>query len=62
MRDHTVRGKKLLLAYPCMITQLCLAVEVLELPGIDEFLKAMRTTDLGLIRDGTNFLDRQHNK
>lgn len=38
IRDYAFGGKKELLAYPCMIIQLCLATRVLEFPGIDEIL------------------------
>lgn len=45
-----------------MITQKCLAVGVLELPGIDKMIEAMRTTDLEMIRDEENPLSRRHNR
>lgn len=32
LRDWVVGGERSLLAYPCMITQICLAAGVLELP------------------------------
>lgn len=59
IRDHVVGGKKALLAYPSMITQICLVVGVLELPGIDEMIEDRRTTYLGLIRDAANQLGQQ---
>lgn len=58
MRDRAISGEKLVLEYPCMITQLCLAIGVKELWGIDEMIKATNTTDLGLIRDAVNSLAR----
>lgn len=39
-------------------TQIFLAVGVLELPGIDEIIKARRTFDTGHIRDVANPLAR----
>lgn len=62
LRDRLIRGKKSLLEYPFMITQMCLAVGVQELPGIDEILEATNTTHLGQIRDATNLLVRQTRK
>lgn len=56
MRDHAIWGEKALLAYLCMITQICLATGSLELPRINEMIEAMQTTDLSLIRDVTNLL------
>lgn len=42
-----------------MITKICLATRVLELPGKYEMLEAMKTMDLGLMRDVANPLTRQ---
>lgn len=41
IRDYGVGGEKALLAYPCMITQLCLDVGILKHPRIDEIIEAM---------------------
>lgn len=51
--------EKSLMAYPCLITQSCLAMGVQEVLGIDEMLKTINTTDLGLIKDTANPLARQ---
>ncbi|KAF3667788.1 hypothetical protein FXO37_09839 [Capsicum annuum] len=51
MRDRVVRGEKSLLDYHCLITQICMAIGVVEVPGIYEMIEAMRTTDLVLIKD-----------
>lgn len=58
MRDCVIRGEKVLLAYPCLITQICLAAGVMELSFIDEMIEAIHTTDLSLIRDAGNPLSR----
>lgn len=57
MRYWAVGGEKLLLAYPYMIMQLFLDPGVRELPGVNEILEAMNTTDLGMIKDVANPLD-----
>lgn len=54
--DYAVRGEKSLLAYPCMIIQLCLVAGVLYLPRIDDMIEAIKTKDLGLITDVFNSL------
>lgn len=59
IRDQDIGGEKLLLAYPCLITQLCLAIGVQELLDINKMIESTNTTDLGLIRDTTNLLSRQ---
>lgn len=41
-----------------MITQICLAAGVLELPWINEMIEDQRIFDIGLIRDVANPLDR----
>lgn len=51
-------SEKLLLAYLCLITKLCLVAGIQELPGINKFIKAMNTTNLGLIRDAINLLTK----
>lgn len=43
-----------LLAYPFMIAQICMAGGVLELPRIKEMIKARQTFDIGLIKDISN--------
>lgn len=57
--EQALGGKKSLLAYPCMATLICLAMGVQELSGIDEMIEAMNTTNLGLIRDIANPLDKK---
>lgn len=47
----------MLLAYPYLITQLCLVAGVQELSNIDKMIEATNTSDLGLIRDATNPMD-----
>lgn len=59
MRDQEVRGEKLLLAYPYLITQLHRVMGVLEHIGIDEMIEAIRTANFGLIRDEANSFARQ---
>lgn len=56
MRDHAIGGEKLLLAYPCLITQICLAAGVMEQPSINKMIEATRTIDLVLIRYTANSL------
>lgn len=55
-------SEKLLMAYPCMIMQMLLAVGVQELPGIDKMFEATNTTNLGLIRNIANPLARKEIK
>lgn len=59
MRDCDVGEEQSLLEYPYFITQIYLAMGLQELPAIYEMLEAMNTTNLGLIRDATNFLAGQ---
>lgn len=59
MKDKAMGGEKLLLAYLCLITQLCLAAGVQELPDINKMIEPSKTLDLGLIRDTTNPLAKQ---
>lgn len=54
MRDQAIGIKKSLMAYPSMITQLCLAAGVQEIPRVDMMIKATNITDHGLIRDIAN--------
>lgn len=49
-----VEGQKALLAYPWIITHISLATRVLELPRIDEIMKAKRSFYIDLIRDASN--------
>lgn len=62
IQDRAVGREKILLAYPCMITQMCFTVGVQELPGIDELIELTNTTDLGLIRDTINPMAKQAKK
>lgn len=59
MKYRVVGGGKSLLAYPYLITQLCLAAGVWDLLGIKEIIDATNTSDLGLNRDTTNPMARQ---
>lgn len=59
MRDRAADGEKFLLANPFLITQLCLAVGIQELPSIDELIEATKTINLGLIKDSGNLLDKE---
>lgn len=52
----------MLLAYPCMITHICLVTGVQQIPGVDELLEPIHTIDLGLNRDVANPMDRQARK
>ncbi|KAF3648901.1 hypothetical protein FXO38_17947 [Capsicum annuum] len=54
LRDREVGAQKELLAYPCIIMQICLAMGVLELPRIDEMIEAKRKFNIGIIRDADN--------
>lgn len=56
--DQEVGGEKSLLAYTCMMKQLCLAMRVQELPNIEEILEATNTTNLVQIRYAANLLAR----
>lgn len=56
MWDRVVGVQKALLTYPRMITQICLVLGVLELPGINEMIKAWWTFAIVQIRDAANFL------
>lgn len=58
LKDRAVGRQKELLAYPCMLTQIFLAVGVMELPGIEKMIEAQSTFDIGLIRDATNHLSK----
>lgn len=51
--------EKLLLAYLCLFTQLCLGTGVQGIPGVDDIIKPTNTTDLVLIRNATNPLANQ---
>lgn len=51
LRDPLVAVQNELLAYPYMISQICLAVKVFRIPYIYEMIEAQRTFDIGLIRD-----------
>ncbi|KAF3672270.1 hypothetical protein FXO37_07617 [Capsicum annuum] len=44
----------IILAFPCLLTQIFLYTEVPELLDIDRFLRRRTTIDLGLIKDVTN--------
>lgn len=39
-RDRDITAQRVFLAYPYMITQLCLVTEVLKLPGVDEMIES----------------------
>lgn len=54
MRDRAVGGNKVSLAYLFLITQICLAARVLEIPEVDELIEARRTLDIGFIPNETN--------
>ncbi|KAF3671538.1 hypothetical protein FXO38_06546 [Capsicum annuum] len=58
LSDKVVGGQKALLVYPCMITQLCLTVKILELYEIDEIIEDRRTFGNSVIRDEANPLAR----
>lgn len=51
-----------MLAYPCIITQLCLAAAVQDLPSINELIEATSITNLELIRDAGYPLARQERR
>lgn len=57
-----MRGEKLLMAYPCMITQMIFAVGVQELPNVDKMFEDINTTNLGLITNAANLLARKARK
>ncbi|KAF3648907.1 hypothetical protein FXO38_17937 [Capsicum annuum] len=54
LRVRKIGSQKAFLAYPCMITQICLALGVMELLGIDEMIDTWRTFDISLIQDMEN--------
>lgn len=58
IRDRSVGKQKLVLEFPCLITQICLKVEVQKFPKIDQFIGPKNSTDLGLNRDATNPMNR----
>lgn len=59
MRERSIEGQKLLLAYPYLISKLCLTVGLQELSGIDKLVETNNTRNLGLIKDTGNPLSRQ---
>lgn len=59
IQDRAEGGEKLVLPFPCMINQICLATGVQELPVIDQFSQPKNTTNLVLIRDAANPMIRQ---
>lgn len=50
LRDRAIAKYKPFLAYPCMITQLCLVEGVLEILGFDEMIEAQKTFGIRLIQ------------
>lgn len=46
--------ENLLLAYPSIVSQICLAAEMQELPGIDQLIELTNIIDMGLIWDIAN--------
>lgn len=59
MRYQAIGIKKSLMAYPSMISQLCLATGVQEIPRVDKMIKATNITDHGLIRDIENSMAKK---
>lgn len=57
--DRAMGREKLLLEYLYLLTQICLAVEMVELFKIYELIGPTHTTNLGLFRDATNLMARQ---
>lgn len=51
-----MRGENSLMAYLCMIIHLCLAIEVQDIPGLEEIVEATKTTDLEMIQDVVNLM------
>lgn len=47
-------GTNVVLAFPFILTQICLEDCVFELPNVDHFIKPKNITDLGLICDTAN--------
>lgn len=45
--DRAVRREKLVLAFPCLITQIFLEAGVPKLPTINQFIKIKNATDWG---------------
>lgn len=49
-----MRGEKVVLAFPSLLTQIFLEARVTKLPDINKYIEPKTTTDLGLIRDTMN--------
>lgn len=57
--DREVCTDKVILAFPCLVTQIFFDKGMLELLHVDQYIKPKNTTDLGLIWDPINPITRQ---
>lgn len=48
----------IVMVFHCLLTQICINIEVIELPGIDLFFRMNSITNLGLIIDIANLIYR----